>query len=209
MARTFAGFMSYVRFDDQHESGRLTDLCSRLSGEVRMQLGEAFAIFQDRNDIAWGQQWKQRIEDTLDATTFLIPIITPNFFKSPACRGEVERFLDREKNLGRSDLILPIYYVTCPVLSDEVLRDRDGVAQVIAARQHADWRELRFESFTNPTVGKRLAALAGQIVRALDHAPPQRSGGSEIASREGGGGQQTGAEEGRQIRESASSEKVI
>jgi hypothetical protein len=29
------GFMSYVRFDDEHENGRLTELCKRLSGEVR------------------------------------------------------------------------------------------------------------------------------------------------------------------------------
>jgi parallel beta-helix repeat protein len=208
MARTFAGFMSYVRFDDQHESGRLTDLCARLAGEVRMQLGAEFAIFQDRNDIAWGQQWKQRIEDTIDATTFLIPIITPSFFKSPPCRGEVERFLERENRLRRSDLILPIYYVNCPVLSDEALRNGDGVAQIIGARQHADWRELRFESFTNPAVGKMLAALAGQIVRALDRAPPERSGGSEMAFRMSGSGRQMGAGEGEQIRESASAEKV-
>ena len=55
------GFMSYVRIDDQHESGRLSQFCDRLTGEVRMQTGEEFRIFQDRNDIAWGQQWQQRI----------------------------------------------------------------------------------------------------------------------------------------------------
>jgi len=48
-----------------------------------MQLGGEFSIFQDRNDISWGEQWKQRIEGTIDATTFLIPIITPSFFSSP------------------------------------------------------------------------------------------------------------------------------
>lgn len=167
MTQSFAGFMSYVRVDDQHENGRLTELCARLSGEVRMQLGEEFAIFQDRNDIAWGQQWKKRIENSIDATTFLIPIITPSFFKSPACRDEVERFLARENDLGRSDLILPIYYVNCPILNDELLRSNDGMAQIIASRQRADWRELRFEPFTAPPVGKTLAALAGQIVQAL------------------------------------------
>jgi TIR domain len=96
MTKTFAAFMSYVRMDDQHENRRLTELCSRLAGEVRMQLGQEFLIFQDRNDISWGEQWKQRIDGTIDATTFLIPIITPSFFKSSACRGEVERFLERQ-----------------------------------------------------------------------------------------------------------------
>ncbi|MDX8400009.1 MAG: hypothetical protein R8K20_07145 [Gallionellaceae bacterium] len=81
--------MSYVRFDDQHENGRLSEFCERLGGEVRIQTGEAFHIFQDSNDIGWGQQWQQRIDDSLDAVTFLVPIITPGFFKSPACRAEL------------------------------------------------------------------------------------------------------------------------
>ncbi|MFN2453615.1 MAG: right-handed parallel beta-helix repeat-containing protein [Pyrinomonadaceae bacterium] len=67
--------MSYVRFDDQHENGRLTEFRERLSGEVQMQTGESFSIFQDRNDILWGQHWKERIVDSIDAVTFLIPII--------------------------------------------------------------------------------------------------------------------------------------
>src|SRR5262245_27655205 len=99
-------FMSYVRFDDEHENGRLTEFCKRLSGEVRVQMGEKFQIFQDRNDITWGQQWQERIDESLDAVTFLIPILTPGFFKSVACRAELERFLQREKRLKRNDLIL-------------------------------------------------------------------------------------------------------
>jgi parallel beta-helix repeat protein len=208
VTRTFAGFMSYVRVDDQHENGRLTELCSRISGEVRMQRGEEFPIFQDRNDISWGQQWKQRIEDTIDATTFLIPIITPSFFKSPACRDEVERFLDRENRLGRSDLILPIYFVNCPALANEKLREGDKIAQIIAARQHADWRELRFEPFTTPSVGKTVAGLAAQIVRALDTLPSERSSGSETTSGKTVGGQRTQADESSEIREPTPTEKV-
>jgi len=50
-------FMSYVHFDDTHENGRLTQFRERLSAEVRMQTGEEFPIFQDRNDIRWGQNW--------------------------------------------------------------------------------------------------------------------------------------------------------
>jgi cobaltochelatase CobT len=71
--------MSYVRMDDAHENGRLSQFRERLSGELRMHTGEAFEIFQDRDDIAWGQQWQQRIDGALDAVTFLIPIITPAY----------------------------------------------------------------------------------------------------------------------------------
>ncbi|HEV2706474.1 MAG TPA: right-handed parallel beta-helix repeat-containing protein [Pyrinomonadaceae bacterium] len=163
-------FMSYVRFDDEHENGRLTQFRTRLSGEVRMQTGDDFAIFQDRNDIQWGQNWKQRIEESLDSVTFLIPIITPNFFNSPACREELEKFLERERVLKRNDLILPVYYVGSKVLDEESKRAQDKLAQEIAKHQYADWRELRFEPFTSPQVGKTLAQLAIQIRDALERA---------------------------------------
>ncbi|CAK8724981.1 hypothetical protein KKHLCK_15550 [Candidatus Electrothrix laxa] len=168
MSRTALAFMSYVNLDDQHEQGRLTQFRERLSGEVRMQTGEPFDIFQDRKDIAWGQQWQERIDESLDAVTFLIPIITPGFFKSTACREELERFLKREEELGRGDLILPVYYVRCPVLEDKVKRGHDKLAQVVAARQYADWRQLRFEEFTSSLVRKALAKMAEQIVAALE-----------------------------------------
>lgn len=161
-------FMSYVRFDDKHESGRLTEFRNRLSGEVRMQTGEDFPIFQDRNDIQWGQNWKERVEDSLDGATFLIPIITPSFFNSAACREELERFLAREKKLKRNDLVLPVYYVSSPVLDDDSKRAEDELAQEIAKHQFADWRELRFEPFTSPQVSKTLANLAIQIRNALE-----------------------------------------
>lgn len=174
MSHTPLAFMSYVRSDDAHENGRLTQFCERLSGEVKMQGGEPFPIFQDRNDIDWGQQWEKRIKESLDAVTFLIPIITPSFFKSPPCRDELQRFLEREQKLGRGDLILPLYYVDCPLVNDAEKRAGDALAGVIASRNFTDWRELRFEPFTAPQLGRILAAMAKQIIAAMErgHAPP-------------------------------------
>jgi len=163
-----AAFMSYVHSDDKY--GRLTEFRERLGDEVRVQIGEEFLIFQDR-DIQWGENWKKRIKESLDDVTFLIPIITPSFFNSPACRRELERFLKREEKLGRKDLILPVYYVDCPLLNDKEKRAGDELAQAIDARQRADcadWRDLRFEPFTSPQVGKTLEKLAVQIRDALD-----------------------------------------
>ena len=168
MSQNPVAFLSYVRLDDQHEKGRLTELCERLCGELRIQTGEEFRIFQDQDDIEWGQQWQQRLDESLDAVTFLIPIITPGFFKSPSCRGELERFLDREKRLNRNDLILPVYYVTSKVLDDPVKRKTDSLAEVIAARQRSDWREFRFEPFASPLVGRMIEQMAKQIVAALE-----------------------------------------
>ncbi len=181
-----AAFMSYVRFNDEHDDGQLSAFRERLSTEVRAQTGEEFPIFQDRNDIAWGQGWQQRIDETLDAVTLLLVIITPGLFRSPACRAEVERFLERERALGRRDLILPVYYISAREMDDPGLREGDELARVLAARQYADWRELRFEAFTSPVVRKAIAQLAERMRDAFwlppAAAPARQARGGQTAS---------------------------
>jgi parallel beta-helix repeat protein len=160
-----AAFMSYSHFDDEHDRGRLSEFRAQLAGEVRAQTGQPFEIFQDRTDIAWGQNWRRRIEETLDAVTLLLVILTPGFFRSDACRGEVTRFLKREKELGRSDLILPVYYITSPEMNDP---SSDELAKVLASRQYANWRKLRLKPITSPEVLEAIAELAEQMAEAFE-----------------------------------------
>jgi parallel beta-helix repeat protein len=188
-----AAFMSYVRFDDQHDDGQLSLCRERLAAEVRAQTGEEFAIFQDRNDIAWGQNWQHRIDEALDAVTLLLVIITPSLFRSPACRAEFAKFLERERVLGQADLILPVYYISAREMDDPGVREADEMAAVLAARQLADWRELRFEPFTSPLVRKAVAQLASRMrdtfwqppaAPAEHRARPARAAQSPAQSRE-------------------------
>ena len=166
-----AAFMSYVLFDDQHDDGQLTQFRERLSTEVRAQTGEKFAIFQDRNDFAWEQKWQQRIHEASEAVTLLVVIITPSLFRSSACRADVQRFLKWEHDLGRQDLILPVYYVSTPELDNPGSCDADDLTRVVASRQLADWRELRFEPFTSPVVRRTLAQLATRMRDTLSRQP--------------------------------------
>ena len=168
MAAGPAAFMSYVRFDDAHDDGQLSAFRERLAAEVRMQTGDEFPIFQDRSDIAWGQNWRKRIEETLDAVTLLLVIVTPGLFKSRACRDEVARFSERERTLGRADLILPVYYVSARQMDDPESRKADDLASLLWTRQYADWRDLRFEPLTSPVVRKAIAALATRMRDAYD-----------------------------------------
>ena len=124
-----AAFMSYVRFDDAHEDGQLSAFRERLAGEIRIQTGREFPIFQDRNDIAWGQNWRQRIEETLDEVTLLLVIVTPGLFQSPACRDEVARFRERERS---SDARRPD--------PAGVLRQRHGDGRPGPSRRRTTWR---------------------------------------------------------------------
>lgn len=168
VARTPLAFLSYAHFDDAHENGKLHTFAERLSGEVRLQWGEEFPIFIDRNDLKWGQRWKERIDESLDGVTLLIPILTPSYFKSEWCRKELLRFREREKKLHRGDLILPVYYIRSPILEEEAKCSGDEVARVLAERQYHDWRSLRHEIWTTPEAGRRFEQMAVQIIETLE-----------------------------------------
>jgi len=152
-----AAFMSYAHADDEY--GRLTEFRERLGTEVHVQIGEEFLIFQDRENILWGQNWKERIEESLNEVTFLIPIITPSFFKSRYCRYELQQFIEHEKKLERNDLILPVYYISC----DADTWAGDNLAQAIAEHACADWRKLRSKSVDSEEVHKALIERAEHI----------------------------------------------
>jgi cobaltochelatase CobT len=165
---TACGFLSYARFDDRHERGRLSLLRERLSGEVQIQTGRPFPIFQDQADLAWGDPWQARLQQALDGTSFLIPILTPSFFRSTACRREVGRFLHREQREGGSDRILPIYWVDSWALSHPAGLAGDPIARALAGRQWADWRALRLEPVDSLAWDRAIIALAQALRERLE-----------------------------------------
>lgn len=159
-------FLSYVRDDDAHDLGRISDLRALLEGEVRMQTGRPFPIFQDRNDINWGEQWRERIRGAIDSISFLIPIITPSYFRSQMCREEFDAFLLRERTLGLPRLILPIYYVSADEI-DDATNYADDMATVLRERNWSDWRELRFPPLDRPIIREHIATLAKTIKNTM------------------------------------------
>jgi tetratricopeptide (TPR) repeat protein len=170
-ARTPLAFLSYAHFNDQHDGGHITALVNRLAGEVQAQTGEEFPIFVDRNDIRWGEQWRQRIEESIDSSVMLIPVITPSYFNSAVCQEEINRFLDRERRLNRGELILPIYYISCPQIDGKT--DTTPIAEELRRRQYFDWRALRGSDLASTQAVAAIRKMAEEIrerLKALDSA---------------------------------------
>jgi DNA-binding CsgD family transcriptional regulator len=176
-------FLSYAHLDDEHEGGGITAFRKALEGEVRVQTGRRdVRIFQDREDIAWGREWEERVDSSLEEATFLVPVVTPSFFASDQCRRELRLFLDRERRLGRRDRVLPVYWVSATPIQDPARRAEDELARALAARQFTDWRELRFQPLAGPQARRALAGLATHLSDALD---PARGTGDAAARGQG------------------------
>lgn len=160
-----AAFLSYPSEAD--EDGEVTWLRERLEKEVRLQTGQRdFQIFQDRRDLQWGDSWRDRIEEAIDGSTYLLPLIQPLFFTSDECCRELQRFAEREAQLGRNDLILPIYYISVPNMTE---RSDEPLKALVARRQYADWRKLRNEDA--PARLRAVRGLAERLVQAISRAP--------------------------------------
>jgi F-box protein 11 len=179
--KTPVAFLSYSHFDDEHGGSEITAFRRALEGEIWVQTGcEDVRIFQDRDDIPLGDKWRERIDDSLDAVTFFIPVLTPKFFLSDQCRRELERFLDRERRRGRGK-ILPIYWITSVLLENESRRPGDVLVDELASRQREDWRHLRHRGIDDPLMRAAVGRLATAIIEMMEvktHVVGQNSGGS-------------------------------
>jgi hypothetical protein len=84
-------FLSYTRFDDRRERGKISQFRQELADEVRAVTGQPFEIFQDIDGIGLGEHWRGKLDEMLDHARFFIPILTPSYFTSEPCRDERKR----------------------------------------------------------------------------------------------------------------------
>jgi hypothetical protein len=137
-----AGFWSYTHADDELDGGRITRLAQKIRAEFPLLTGQELEIFVDRESLAWGDAWRTRIDEALETTTFFIPIVTPRYFRRQECRRELLTFAGHAKSLGLEELLLPVLYVSVPLLTSGDVSS-DEVIALIAATQWEDWRKLR------------------------------------------------------------------
>ena len=158
-------FLSYAHVDDDESGGAVTIFHRVLLEELHLQSGGTFQLYRDRNDLRWGQAWRKTIEETLDSAAMLIAVISPSFFGSRECRGELARFLARESQLGRQDLLLPVYWIDTPIMQDQAQRRDDRLGQSIAALQYTDCRAWRFKLLSDPvSIRPDIANLAKRMI---------------------------------------------
>lgn len=153
-------FMSYSHKNDLHDGGYLSRFRGRLEGEIGVQMGGNFQIFQDRTHFEPGFRWDQSIWDLLSQSTFFLPIITPDYYESDWCRKEFEYFWRKERLTGRGPLIYPVYYIPCSQISEHARFDSDSMEYLIAKYPYADWRLLRHSDLRTIRVKRRLEEVA-------------------------------------------------
>ncbi len=171
------GFWSYARGDDAALDADLSRLRGKVAEEVSLLLGAEVDMFQDIYDIRHGDDWEARLRDELTGASFMIPVLTPRYFKRPWCREEVMTYLRLASERGVPARLYPIYVVT------DRKYDRGEHCEVraaVARYQHFDWRPLRFEE-SEKKLGKAINDFAESIHDKLDEDTPDLPLGTAAA----------------------------
>ncbi|WP_081005374.1 toll/interleukin-1 receptor domain-containing protein [Rhodococcus rhodochrous] len=153
------GFWSYVRNDDTNSQGHIRELSKQVKAAFQLLTGEELEIFFDRESLKWGSAWDERIKESIAGTTFFIPIVTPSYLTSEACRAEFLQFWRKAKNTPLRELLLPILYVETDLPEDS----DDEIVQAIRATQYVDWRETRLEDERSSIYKRALHDLSARL----------------------------------------------
>ena len=186
----WTAFWSYVHKDNDHDGGRVLDLCHDLADRMHFRTGQEFTIFADRTGLARGDDWQATLDEAILQTTFLIPVVTPSYFVSQPCRDELLDFSATAESLGLVELILPIYYATTDQLENHV----EAVDEVVDQIHRFQWQDLRqatLEDRTSSVYRKAVDQLATELIKRARQADSKEAvtippSGSDEPSDEGG-----------------------
>ena len=181
-----AAFLSYAHRDNDEARGGIIDLADQLVCKVEELSGKQVGIFYDRGGLEWGENWRARVEETLGAVTFLIPVFTPRYFQSRDCLRELDSFASKLSERGSDRLILPLYYRPCDILDKALSEDKTAalsqqissvlgkpaadsiqLARLVIQSQFHDWRQLRLLGLQTPRVKTAIGSMAVRITEVL------------------------------------------
>jgi TIR domain len=178
----YLALWSYVRDDDRAEDGRIAQLHGLVVNELHLQSGRNPEIFLDTQDLVLGDDWRARLDVGLNDSLFLIPVVTPQYFRSDPCRWELKTFVDRGA-AGVRDLILPLYYIAAPVVDDPDRRAMDSLAQVIHRASTATGAGCGTHPLTSPEVRSKLVEFAGQVILRWEREEQRQLQASPVSAR--------------------------
>ncbi|QXF82084.1 TIR domain-containing protein [Rhodococcus pyridinivorans] len=164
MTLTPSAFWSYAHVDDDATDGHVRRLATQVKNAFRLLTGTELELFFDRESLQWGDEWKDKIDNSVHGTTFFIPIITPSYLKSSACREEFLLFWKKSSTSGLGELLLPIIYA--PITFD--MESDDEIVATVSKIQSEIWQEIRLEDESSSAYKKALNKLAARLKEIAD-----------------------------------------
>ena len=98
-------FLSYVHDDDDYFDGLLISFTKKVIQACRSELGTPVELITDNISLAWGKNWREKLQKEVGKTTFLMAMVTPSHIRSQACRDEFLQFRTKTAKSGYQGLL--------------------------------------------------------------------------------------------------------
>lgn len=186
-------FLSYVHDDDDTFGGLLVRFAEQVAKAYRTETGIPLELIVDRDSIAWGERWRNRLTTELARATFLLAMVTPSYIRSEVCREEFLEFRSEEAAKGH-DGILALLVKDPRWDRPDVVND-PLVAQIRETVFERQWltlehplEELEVDTPQFRRTAQAVAKALAKRVDAFDSAPPPVESATEPSEQGSGDG---------------------
>lgn len=158
-------FLSYRHEDNDYLDGAIVRLADDIAREYKFQSGSTgLEVFVDSRSISWGEEWQSALNSAVDATTFIMPSVTPSYLSSQACREELQRFVSRGEELANGHILSLIWqdYHSTPAAAQN-----PSIVETIERYQYRDVSDLRDLDPSDKTYRGSIRELAQEIRRIV------------------------------------------
>lgn len=159
-------FLSYAKADDE-EYGFILPLKKTLEHLCFSDSGRRLEVFVDREAIGWGENWRDKIADSLHNATIFIPVISLQYFDRPACRAELQAFHAAAKQLGVTELLLPLVVFGRSQITST---SDDALIRGVEELQHLDIQDAVLSGPGSREWRTTMLEVARRLIVAVEHA---------------------------------------
>ncbi|GLY42214.1 hypothetical protein Amsp01_082370 [Amycolatopsis sp. NBRC 101858] len=160
-------FLSFTHEDDGFLNF-VTPLKSSLEKFCASAYGRKIKVFVDRESIGWGEDWRTRIQDGINAAMVFIPVISMNYFyESGSCREELTAFYAKANELGLTQLILPLIILGRDLITEH---SDDANIRIIERLQYIDIEDAVLAGAGTAEWRRTMAVVAGKLIKAIESA---------------------------------------
>lgn len=171
-------FISYSHQDQNSSTGGdirqfAADVVDALDGLH----GRTVRLFVDVKNVGWGEDLWSRLDRELQASTFLIPFITPRYLKSDGCRREFMSFADGVQRNNSEQLLLPLIWITPPALQSEAVTDpiverlKSTLRLDVSAARRADQKSAEYANLVELVADRLVEVITDRESLAESPAP--------------------------------------
>ena len=171
-----AGFISYRRDDNAAFRNVVDRLHADIANTYEARTGRVLNLFLDRESIGWGEDWREKIQRSVQGATIFIPIITMRYFTSQACRDELFAFHEAAKGLGVTELILPIILMGAENITKD---DERPEVQLIERLNYKDIEPQFRAGYDSPDWLQRMDEIVADLIDGLKSAEEALAAGDE------------------------------